>query len=97
MGSIAIAFFQRGLESAAEFVALVSELERNSNFEYAVLTAADFTTQFGGSGYTPTAGELVYAYQVFNNDPPSTDNITTQIVLPVAAPPANNIVLTGPQ
>ncbi len=40
MAAVGIAFFQRGLNDAAEFVALVSELERNSSFEYAVLTEA---------------------------------------------------------
>ena len=40
MAAVGIAFFQRGLNNAAEFVALVSELERSSSFEYAVLTEA---------------------------------------------------------
>ena len=40
MASVGIAFFQRGLNNATEFVELVSQLERNSSFEYAVLTEA---------------------------------------------------------
>lgn len=34
--------------------------------EYAVFTAAQFASQFPSSGYTSTAGELVYTYQIFN-------------------------------
>jgi len=48
--------------------------------EYAVFTAADFTSNFGGEGYVPT-GPLVYAYQVFVNDPPSNVTVDTQLVL----------------
>ena len=40
MAAVGIAFFQRGLNNATEFVELVSELERTSSFEYAVLTEA---------------------------------------------------------
>ena len=40
MAAMGIAFFQRGLASAAEFVELLRELERTSSFEYAVLTEA---------------------------------------------------------
>ena len=59
--------------------------------EYAVLRADDFTTAFPlALGYTPTANELVYAYQIFNHDPntgvpPSSVDITTQIIMPVNA------------
>ena len=35
------------------------------DIDYAVFTAADFDSNFGGGGYTP-GGALVYAYQVLN-------------------------------
>lgn len=61
----------------------------NVTVEYAVLEVDDFNDDFSGLGYTPTPGQLVYAYQVINNDPPSTVDVTTQIILP--ADPAGNI------
>jgi hypothetical protein len=36
------------------------------SMDWAVFTAANFNTLFGGSGYTPHAGELVYTYQLHN-------------------------------
>jgi alkanesulfonate monooxygenase SsuD/methylene tetrahydromethanopterin reductase-like flavin-dependent oxidoreductase (luciferase family) len=40
MAAIGIAFFQRGLNNAAEFVELLAELESSSSFEYGFLTEA---------------------------------------------------------
>ena len=42
--------------------------------DWAAFTAADFNAAFGGTGYTPNTGELVYAYQLFNT---GTDSISS--------------------
>lgn len=44
-------------------VSLVN-LPLEATLEYAVFTAADFTANFGGSGYVPS-DSLVYTYQIF--------------------------------
>ena len=59
-----------------------------ATIEYAVLTADDFNNDFAGLGYIPTPGELVYAYQLFN-DPGSAGDIWAQQIL--AGDSANNI------
>jgi alkanesulfonate monooxygenase SsuD/methylene tetrahydromethanopterin reductase-like flavin-dependent oxidoreductase (luciferase family) len=40
MAACGIAFFQRGLDDAAQFVELIDELESSSSFTHAVLTEA---------------------------------------------------------
>ncbi len=58
MAQIGIAFFQRGLHNAAEFVKLVAELEASSSFNYAVLTEA-YTEAMTALAATAQATERV--------------------------------------
>jgi len=44
--------------------------------DYAVFAPGDFTTAFPASGYTPTAGQLVYAYQIIPTDGLNTEFIS---------------------
>jgi hypothetical protein len=37
--------------------------------DWAVFTEANFNLLFGGGGYTPTPGELVYTHQIFTTGP----------------------------
>ena len=37
--------------------------------DWAVFSAATFNAQFGGGGYIPPAGQLVYAHQIFTTGP----------------------------
>ena len=53
--------------------------------DYAVFAPGDFP--FGGGGYTPTAGELVYAYQVFVTGAASVSSFSVALENPTA----NNI------
>ena len=57
-----------------------------ATLEYAVFTAAEFNSQFGGSGYTPTPGQLVYAYQLFGT---GSQAITAELI--GLSNPVNNI------
>lgn len=54
--------------------------------DYAVFSASAFTAAFPGSGYVPTADELVYAYQVRNGAGSAPVSLEA-----VGANPANNI------
>ena len=54
--------------------------------DWAAFTAADFNTAFGGTGYTPNTGELVYAYQLFNT---GTDTLSSFSV--ALQNPASNV------
>ena len=58
------------LNATAGNVTLIADLD------YAVFTAADFNSNFGGLGYTPD-GPLVYTYQLTNS---GTQSITTEVV-----------------
>ena len=48
--------------------------------DYAVFAPGDFTTAFPASGYTPTAGQLVYAYQIIPTDGVNTEFISFMTV-----------------
>jgi hypothetical protein len=43
--------------------------EFSGYIDWAVFTASTFNALFGGGGYTPPSGELVYAHQVFSTGP----------------------------
>jgi hypothetical protein len=57
------------------------------DIQWAVFTGANFSTLFPDLSYSPTGGELVYAYQVFNT---GTVNISLETVALLSGAPADN-------
>ena len=56
--------------------------------DYAVFTAAAFNATFPASGYSPTAGELVYTYQLIND---AGGDAVTSVSIGLLGNPANNV------
>jgi hypothetical protein len=62
--------------------------------EWAVFTGANFSSLFPSSGYTPTPGELVYTYQIYN-DATSVEISKTMTLLLSGAPADNEAYFTS--
>ena len=56
--------------------------------DWAVFTADEFNSLFGGGGYMPTSGQLVYTYQLHNG--PESSTITLYDVLIQGSAPMGN-------
>jgi hypothetical protein len=72
-------------EGTGTFYNSVSGLK--GNVDWAVFTASNFSSLFPDLSYSPTANELVYAYQVFNT---GTVNISLETVALLSGAPADN-------